>query len=159
MLRLLWIKAFITNNFLMDCIIKFPNQEIFFHLLARKPKLEKISIYLNKLFHNVHLSESGFTCPRLRVSGLVWRLLMWSRLVKSYKGFWITTSIFGYMETWIIKYYKEISVILKRKCCLIKFHYRIIILLLFWKYDMVKTKSECEKLKKINYEIRIHVEG
>jgi hypothetical protein len=29
---------------------------IFFHLLARKPNLEKFTIYSNKLFHNFHLS-------------------------------------------------------------------------------------------------------
>ena len=40
----------------------------FYHLLARKPNLEKISIYSNKFFHNFHLSESSFTCPRLRAS-------------------------------------------------------------------------------------------
>jgi len=31
----------------------------FFHLLARKPNLEKKSIYLNKFFHNFHLSQSS----------------------------------------------------------------------------------------------------
>jgi len=46
----------------------------FFHLLARKPNLEKCSIYSNKFFHNFHLSESSFTCPGLRASGLVRRL-------------------------------------------------------------------------------------
>jgi hypothetical protein len=35
----------------------------FFHLLSRKPNLEKCSIYSNKFFHNFHLSESSFTCP------------------------------------------------------------------------------------------------
>ena len=43
----------------------------FFHLLARKPNLEKISIYSDKFFYNFHLSESSFTCPALRASGLV----------------------------------------------------------------------------------------
>ena len=44
---------------------------IFFYLLARKPNLEeKKSIYSNKFFHNFHLYESSFTCPRLRVGGL-----------------------------------------------------------------------------------------
>ena len=48
---------------------------IFFHLLARKPNLEeKKSIYSSKFFHNLHLSESSFTCPGLRASGLVRRL-------------------------------------------------------------------------------------
>ena len=47
----------------------------FFHLLARKSNLEKFSIYSNKFFHYFHLSDSSFTCPGLRASGLVWRLL------------------------------------------------------------------------------------
>jgi len=42
---------------------------IFLHLLARKPNLEKCSIYSNK-FHNFYLSESSFTCPGLWASGL-----------------------------------------------------------------------------------------
>ena len=46
----------------------------FFHLLAQKPNLEKISIYSNKFFHNFYLSESSFTCPELRASGIVQRL-------------------------------------------------------------------------------------
>jgi hypothetical protein len=41
---------------------------IFF--IARKPNLEKFSIYSNKFFHNFHLSKSSFTCPRLWESGL-----------------------------------------------------------------------------------------
>ena len=47
---------------------------IFFHLLARKPNLEKFPIYANKFFHNFYLSESSFTCPELRASGIVQRL-------------------------------------------------------------------------------------
>jgi hypothetical protein len=47
----------------------------FFHLLAPKPNLEKFSIYSNKFFHNFHLSESSFTCPGLRASGLARRLI------------------------------------------------------------------------------------
>jgi len=47
----------------------------FFHLLARKPNLEKLSSYSNKFFHNFHLSESSFTCPGLRASGLARRLI------------------------------------------------------------------------------------
>ena len=48
----------------------------FFHLLAQKPNLEKISIYSNKFFHNFHLSKSSFTCPGLglQVGGLARRL-------------------------------------------------------------------------------------
>ena len=47
---------------------------IFFHLLARKPNLDKFYTYSNKFFHNFHLSESSFTCPGLRASGIVRRL-------------------------------------------------------------------------------------
>jgi hypothetical protein len=36
----------------------------FFHQLAGKPNLEIVSNYSNKFFHNFHLSESSFTCPR-----------------------------------------------------------------------------------------------
>ena len=36
-----------------------------FHLFAQKPNLEENkSIYLNKFYHNFHLPESHFTCPR-----------------------------------------------------------------------------------------------
>jgi hypothetical protein len=49
----------------------------FFHLLARKPNLEKNSIYSDKFFYNFHLSESSFTCPALRASGLVRRLAIY----------------------------------------------------------------------------------
>ena len=45
-----------------------------FHLLARKSKLEKFTIYSNKFFHSFHLSESSFTCPQFWASGLVRRL-------------------------------------------------------------------------------------
>ena len=48
---------------------------IFFHLLVRKPNLEKFSIYSNKYFHNFHLSKSSFTCLELQASGLAWRLV------------------------------------------------------------------------------------
>jgi hypothetical protein len=43
---------------------------ICFHLLAQKPNLEKFSIYSNQFFHNFHLAESSFTCPKLRASWL-----------------------------------------------------------------------------------------
>ena len=46
----------------------------FFHLLARKPNLEKNYIYSNNFFHNFHLSESSFPCPGLRASELARRL-------------------------------------------------------------------------------------
>ena len=41
-----------------------------FHLLARKPNLENVSIYSIKFFHNFYLSVSSFTCLGLRTSGL-----------------------------------------------------------------------------------------
>jgi hypothetical protein len=44
--------------------------QFFFYLLAQKPNLGKFSIYSNKFFHNFRLSESSFTCPQLRASGL-----------------------------------------------------------------------------------------
>jgi hypothetical protein len=40
----------------------------FFHQLVKKQK--KKFIYSNKFFHNFHLSECSFTCPRLWASGL-----------------------------------------------------------------------------------------
>jgi hypothetical protein len=36
---------------------------IFFHLLPRKPNLEKFSIYSNIFFHNSHSSKSSFIFP------------------------------------------------------------------------------------------------
>ena len=42
---------------------------IFFHLLARKPNLEKKILFFQSL------PKSSFTCPRLRASGLVQRLV------------------------------------------------------------------------------------
>ena len=45
-----------------------------FHLLARKPNLEKNYIYSNKFFHNFHLSEYSFSCSWLQASGLARRL-------------------------------------------------------------------------------------
>ena len=47
----------------------------FVYLLAQKPNLEKLYIYSNKLFHNFHLSESSFTRPGFRASGLAQRLI------------------------------------------------------------------------------------
>jgi len=69
----------------VNCVMEFcqhisvPNNKIslclnFCHLLAWKPNLENCSMYSNKFFHNFHLSESSFTCPRLCASGLVRRL-------------------------------------------------------------------------------------
>jgi hypothetical protein len=55
----------------------------FFHLLARKSNIDKFSIYSNKFFHDLHLSDSSFTCPGLRTSGLARRLVY----VKA-KGIW-----------------------------------------------------------------------
>jgi hypothetical protein len=54
---------------------------IFFTYFSTCPKAKfrkKKSIYSNKFFHNFHLSESSFTCPRLRASGLAQRLLQYS---------------------------------------------------------------------------------
>ena len=36
----------------------------FFHNIAQKPNLEKNSAYSYKFFHNFHLSESSFNSPR-----------------------------------------------------------------------------------------------
>ena len=46
----------------------------FVHILDRKPNLEKNYIYSNKFFHNFHFSESSFTFPGHRASGLVRKL-------------------------------------------------------------------------------------
>jgi hypothetical protein len=47
----------------------------FVHLFAPKPNLEEEqNIYSNRFFNNFHLSESSFTCPGLRASGLERRL-------------------------------------------------------------------------------------
>ena len=48
----------------------------FFTYLPESPNLEKKNIYSNKFFHNFRLSESSFTCPKLRASGLVQRLFL-----------------------------------------------------------------------------------
>jgi hypothetical protein len=45
-------------------------------VLARKPNLEKLSIYSIKFFHNFHLSKSSFTCHGIRVNGLARRLFV-----------------------------------------------------------------------------------
>jgi hypothetical protein len=42
--------------------------EQLFHQHARKPNLEFFSIYSNKFFNNIHLSECRFTCTELRAS-------------------------------------------------------------------------------------------
>ena len=55
------------RNFFMDNIALNILCLNFFHLLAQKPNLEEFSICLNNFTHNFHLSESSFTCPRLRV--------------------------------------------------------------------------------------------
>ena len=49
----------------------------FFQLHTWKPNLGNFSIYSNKFFHNFHFSESSFTCPWLRASGLARRLLQY----------------------------------------------------------------------------------
>ena len=63
-----------SNFFLIHTITNNSFCHNFFHLLAQKPNLEKISIYSNKFFHNFHLSESSFTSPELQASGLAQRL-------------------------------------------------------------------------------------
>ena len=50
----------------------------FFQLLARKPNLEKNSIFSNNCFHNFHLSKYSFTCTGLRAGELVQRLILCS---------------------------------------------------------------------------------
>ena len=47
---------------------------IFFTYLPESQIKKKNSIYSDKFFHNFHLSESSFTCPWLRESGLARRL-------------------------------------------------------------------------------------
>ena len=56
--------VFLYSDFNIEAVFAL----IFFHLLTRKPNLEKLSIYSNKFFHNFHLSESSFTCPGIRDS-------------------------------------------------------------------------------------------
>jgi len=46
----------------------------FFTYLPESQIYKKNYIYSNKFFHNFHLSESNFTCPGLRASGLARRL-------------------------------------------------------------------------------------
>ena len=46
----------------------------FFHLNLPESQIIFFFIYSSKFFHNFHLSESSFTCPRLRASGLARRL-------------------------------------------------------------------------------------
>jgi hypothetical protein len=51
----------------------FLQSTVFALIFLAKPKsqmLKKKSIYSNKFFHNFHLSESSFTCPKLWASGL-----------------------------------------------------------------------------------------
>ena len=54
-----------SQNYLMkEIIIQQSLPWKIVHLLAWKQNLEIFSIYLNKVFHNFHLSESSFTCCR-----------------------------------------------------------------------------------------------
>ena len=50
----------------IDQLSKEPVFALMFSPIARKPYLDKYSIYSNKFFHNFHLSESSFTCPGLQ---------------------------------------------------------------------------------------------
>jgi hypothetical protein len=55
----------------------FLQSTVFALIFLAKPKsqmLKKKSIYSNKFCHNFHMSESSFTCPGLRASGLARRL-------------------------------------------------------------------------------------
>jgi hypothetical protein len=45
---------------------------IFVTYLPESKIQKKFSIYSNKFFYYFHLSESSFTCSRLRASGLAW---------------------------------------------------------------------------------------
>jgi hypothetical protein len=77
---ILWI-VYLNISFKKELDIYQASVSVFalisFHLLARKSNLEKLSIYSNKFFHNFHLSESRFTCPWFRASGLAQRLVFW----------------------------------------------------------------------------------
>ena len=72
----LQIIAFLFSILAKKSLVLITAVFAFFHLLARRPNLEKFSIYLHKFFHNFHLPESSFTCPGL--SGLAQRLLILS---------------------------------------------------------------------------------
>ena len=65
----------------------------FFHILPRKPNLEKNYIYSNKFFHNFHLSGSSFTCPGKWVSVKTvpgtFIHLKWSSVPPDFKECWI----------------------------------------------------------------------
>ena len=65
----------------------------FVHLLARKPNLEKFSIYSSKFFPNFLLSESSFTCPWLQASGLGRRLLLF-----------LKRSVWNSVVNWFIRF-------------------------------------------------------
>ena len=60
------VKRFILHHSFPSCFSPTCPKAIF---------REKKNIYSNKFFHNFYLSESSFTCPRLRASVLVRRLL------------------------------------------------------------------------------------
>ena len=50
---------------------------LLFSTYLAESQILKIFLYSNKFFHNnFDLSESSFTCPGLRASGLAWRLFI-----------------------------------------------------------------------------------
>ena len=50
---------------------KIPLPVIVLNFFTYLPKDQNFSIYLNKFFHNSHLTKSSFTCPGLWASVLV----------------------------------------------------------------------------------------
>ena len=86
--RLTWASSFLNYFIVSDVIdIIMPSSSlklkvpftvfafIFFSTTCWKPNLEKKN-YSSKFFHNFHLSESSFTCPRVWESGIARRLLL-----------------------------------------------------------------------------------
>jgi hypothetical protein len=74
--KMVIIKVHTSNKYRFSLCLNF------FHLLAQIPNLEFFSIYSNKFFHNIHLSESSFTCAWLRANGLAWKLNYWLKNIK-----------------------------------------------------------------------------
>jgi hypothetical protein len=70
------------NTFFKDILTHFQKMSDPPTVLARKPHLEKNSVYSNKFFHNFHLFESSFTCPRLPASGFSMKTAFTAKLSK-----------------------------------------------------------------------------
>ena len=69
------IKCSTSECISCDQLISVQSLPEFFSPTCPKGKFgKKKNIYSNKFFHDFHLAESSFTCPRLRISGLAWRL-------------------------------------------------------------------------------------